>query len=104
MTIPTTERHNYWQQQVDNWKASGLSGPKFCLANNLTYHCFVYWRRKLTATSTGQSPEVSSGGFVKVNMTTPTDESLIVSLPSGVVIRGIAAENITVVQQLLAIL
>lgn len=104
MSTSATKRLNYWQQQIDTWKASGLSAPKFCQANNITYHCFVYWRRKLGAVDTPPLPEKPSRGFVKVNVTPAPSECLSLCLPSGFVVRGIATENLAVVQQLLAIL
>jgi len=104
MSTSATERLKYWQQQVNSWKASGLSGSKFCQANNLTYHCFVYWQRKLGAVDTRLLPEKPSSGFVKVNVTPATSECITLCLPNGFIIRGIATANLPVVHQLLAIL
>jgi len=91
----------FWKQQVDAWKHSGLSGAKFCEANQLVYHRFVYWRQKFSAGSTRSVPSVSSGGFVAVSYANDDDAILSVSLPNGLVIRGIRAGNISVVRQLL---
>ncbi len=39
-----------WKQQIQTWKLSGLSQTRFCKHNHLTYHRFVYWRRKFDDT------------------------------------------------------
>jgi len=43
----STELAAYWQQQVAGWQASGQSQKVFCEVNDLNFHRFGYWRRKL---------------------------------------------------------
>ena len=38
---------DYWREQIELWKISGLTQPKFCEEYNLNYTTFVYWRSKL---------------------------------------------------------
>jgi hypothetical protein len=36
-----------WKIKLEQWHASGLSGTAWCGENNISYHVFLYWRRKL---------------------------------------------------------
>jgi hypothetical protein len=100
--VPSRTLLEYWQQQIDAWQRSGLSGAQFCVTQQLVYHRFVYWRRKLVPGDrrpTENSP--ASTGFVTVKYRPEEDVGLSVSLPNGLVIRGIRTDNVTVVRQLL---
>ncbi|MGB3209453.1 MAG: hypothetical protein WBB19_01990 [Desulforhopalus sp.] len=50
MESRTTSRHNvkqvYWQQQIRNWKTSGLSQKQFCRRESLALSTFSYWKRR----------------------------------------------------------
>tara|TARA_B110000503_G_C7100857_1_gene393693 strand:+ start:301 stop:612 length:312 start_codon:yes stop_codon:yes gene_type:complete len=89
------------QQQVNTWKESGLSGAKFCETNNLSYHRFVYWRQKLGFSTAPKKTVPTAGGFTRIAVQPERDDGLSLSLPSGLVVRGINATNISVVRQLL---
>ena len=94
-----TELHHYWQQTLAEWTASGLSGAAFCKQQSLTYHQFVYWRRKLRGASEsagrGHAP-ASPAGFARVARVEDggTADGLTVLLPGGVSITGLHAGNI----------
>jgi hypothetical protein len=90
----------YWEQQIQSWKLSGLSQARFCKNNNLTYHRFVYWRGKFDD-ATRVPPKQNRGGFATVSVRPDADRGLTLSLPNGLVMRGICAENLSVVRQLL---
>ena len=94
-------RHAYWQQQMNTWKESGLSGAQFCEANHLSYHRFVYWRRKLGCSTAPQKTVPTAGGFTRIAVQPERDDGLSLSFPSGLVVRGINAGNLSVVRQLL---
>ena len=91
----------YWKEQVEAWKLSGLSQNKFCEANELPYHRFIYWRGKFEGATRGRRPKDDSGGFAAVNYRPDGDQGLTLSLPNGLVVRGICTENLPVVRQLL---
>ena len=91
----------YWQRQVETWRASGTSQARYCTANGLRYSRFLYWRRKLDRPSTPPADSDGSPGFARVSAQ-DTSYDLSISLPSGLVIRGISADNVAVVHQLLA--
>ena len=91
----------YWQQQVEAWKLTGLSQAEFCKVNDLLYHRFVYWRGKFEGITRGPQANQSSGGFAAVNVRHDIDRGLTLSLPNGLVMRGICSENLSVVRQLL---
>jgi hypothetical protein len=46
----STARTHYWQQHIEHWRDTGLSDAAFCKQQSLSYHQFVYWRRKLEGT------------------------------------------------------
>ena len=94
-------RHAYWQQQVNIWKESGLSGAKFCEANDLSYHRFVYWRQKLGGSTAPKKTVPAAGGFTRIAVRPEQDDGLSLFLPNGLIVRGISAANIPVVRQLL---
>ena len=95
-------RADYWQKQIEAWRASGQSQMAYCEANDLRYSRFVYWRRKFQP-----ADETARGGrrsaFVPgTYLNGKTGEGLAVVLPSGVELRGVTAENLVVVDQLLS--
>ena len=92
---------DYWRQQVDNWKNSCQSQAKFCQANELSYHRFVYWRQKFERGPGGNQAKRGSGGFATVDCRPEVNGGLTLSLPNGLVLRGICADNVSVVRQLL---
>ena len=40
-------RNEYWQKQIADWKASGLSQKQFCLSRSLALSTFCYWKSKI---------------------------------------------------------
>ena len=98
--IPT-DLAAYWQRQIDQWKSSGQSQVKFCQTNDLSYHRFVYWRRKVERGRDGRQDKRESGGFATVDYRDDANCGLTLSLPNGLVLRGISASNVSVVRQLL---
>ena len=95
-----TDLAAYWQQQIGQWKSSGQSQAKFCQANELSYHRFVYWRQKFERGTGGQAKR-ETGGFATVDYRSEVHGGLTLSLPNGLVLRGISADNVPVVRQLL---
>jgi hypothetical protein len=96
-----TDLAAYWQQQIDQWKSSGQSQAKFCQTNDLSYHRFVYWRRKFERVPGDRQEKRESGGFATVDYRHDANSGLTLSLPNGLVLRGISADNVPVVRQLL---
>ncbi|MCK0165788.1 IS66 family insertion sequence element accessory protein TnpB [Marinobacter sp. S6332] len=95
------EKKHFWQQQIHDCEASGISGSAFCKQQSLIYHQFVYWRQKLapaedtpkqTQASTGFARVVSSATRARVGA--DDVDGLTVSLPGGVAITGLHAGNI----------
>ena len=95
------ERQHFWQQQVDTWQATSLSGAAFCKQQGLNYQKFIYWRKK------NQQPEatIKPAGFAQVTqLTVPTSgfsSELGIQLPSGIRFSGINTGNLDVVLALL---
>lgn len=92
-------RTRHWQEKINAWQNSGQSQQAFCKANDLNYARFGYWLRKFRLQS-GQT-EPGSSGFVPV-VAQPPGNSLSLVLPNGLELRGIASDNLVVVQQLLS--
>ncbi len=90
----------YWQQRIDTWRISGQSQQAYCKAHDLSYHRFVYWRRKLEKPQTAnRSP--SSSALVPVTVQGPcTASGLSLVFPNGVELRGLSEDNLSLAQQL----
>lgn len=99
--MSTTNNQDYWQQHITAWQTSGQSGAAFCREQNLSYHRFCYWRQKLAPPRrTEAAPSLS--GFAKVVPTSiPAMGELHVSLPGGITISGLHADNITLLGAIL---
>jgi len=95
----TTEdtRATYWREQIQAWSVSGKSQKAFCEEQALSYHRFGYWRRKFSQ-SVSIPPKAKT--FVAVTRQ-PSSKSLSLSLPNGLIIEGIAVDNVSLVGQLL---
>ena len=97
-------RAAYWREQIEAWRRCGQSQQAYCQANDLSYPRFIYWRRKLTGADAGGERRRSSA-FVPVAWPVPrASAELSLVLPSGLELRGITAENLSVVEQLLSAL
>ena len=40
-------KRRYWKEQIEAWQVSGLEQTEYCRQNNLKYHLFTYWKKKL---------------------------------------------------------
>ena len=98
----TTPVHaQQWRQYIEQWRNSGLSQQAFCRDRNLGYHQFHYWRKKL-ARSPANKPQSRTSALVPVTYPSPsTDNGLSIHLPNGISLRGIASDNLALVEQLL---
>ncbi|MDO9519367.1 MAG: IS66 family insertion sequence element accessory protein TnpB [Pseudohongiella sp.] len=85
------DNQQYWQQQISQCQAKGLSGAAYCKLHKISYHKFVYWRAKLRD---ADLPSPAVGGFVKVIATQRSSAKLTVLLPGGISITGFDAGNI----------
>ena len=93
---------DYWREHVEAWRtAGGDSQAAYCKAHELIYHRFVYWRRKFEGGTSRRAKQQSGGGFARVACDPVIDTGLTLSLPNGLVLRGICAGNVSVVRQLL---
>jgi len=107
-------RSVHWQHHIDGWQASGLSGANYCRQHQLTYHCFIYWRRKFSSTAEPFVPADSAtqalSAFVAVQpqhvaeVTEVNRADLHLCLPNGLEIRNIDDNNLGNVRSLLAYL
>ena len=98
------ERTLYWQQQLDDWRRSGLSGAAFCKRQTLSYHRFTYWRHKLTGSAKEAETEGRSGaGFARVTQisASPHANQLTLTLPGGMAITGLHADNVSLLTAIL---
>ena len=89
---------SYWLQHTEAWQSSGKTQQAYCEANKLSYHRFGYWLRKFRQ----QAQSRKDSGFVPVIPSAPSQSAgLSLAFPSGLVLRGIAGENLPLVYQLL---
>ena len=43
----TASSNKSWQAHIKVWRKSGLSGTEYCRQRQLSYHAFIYWKKKL---------------------------------------------------------
>jgi hypothetical protein len=93
-----TERANVWQQHITDWQIAGVSGNAYCKQQSLVYHQFVYWRRKFAAAEDTLKQEQVTKGFARVVSAPGASiggaDGLMITLPGGVSITGLHANNI----------
>ena len=102
-TTDRTDRITFWHEHVTTWQASGLTQKAYCDEHGLRYSAFGYWVRKLRG-ATEPPTEKKGAGFVPVIPATVQPTGLILSLPNGLEIRGIEAQHLALVRQLLEVL
>ena len=100
--MTTKQRERYWQQVINEWQHSGLSGMAFCKQQEYPYHRFTYWRAKLRS----EAPEKTEAqaGFARVTKVGRIDDTqpeLTVTLPSGISISGLHAGNLALLGAIL---
>ena len=117
-TPEAAERSTHWQHHIDGWQASDLSAADYCRQHQLTYHCFLYWRRKFVSTAEQPMPADSAtqalSAFVAVSPQSVADATdieasgagvaLHLRLPNGLEIRNIDGNNLGNVRSLLVCL
>ncbi len=59
-----------WQNLVDQFHQSGLSGAKFCREYNITYANFCKWHQKLSAHSAVS--DTTQPGFIDLSLLSPS--------------------------------
>ena len=94
------ERSAYWQAHIEAWRASGLSARRFCSENGLPYGRFRYWSSKQR--NGGEAQKRQSRFARVVSVGGPVSTGLTITLPGGVQIGGIDADNIGLLPQVIA--
>jgi hypothetical protein len=90
----------YWQPHIQAWKASGLSARRFCQEQSLPYGRFLYWMHKQ---SDHESSKTSTSAFTRVVPVSGSGpRGLTIHLPGGIEIGGIDADNVVLLQRILA--
>jgi hypothetical protein len=93
---------SYWLQQIEAWQASGQTQQVYCKTNDLSYHRFGYWLRKFRRQAQETQSQKGSGFVPVTHSDTSQSTGLSLALPRGLVLRGIAADNLSLVHQLLS--
>ena len=99
--VSSEARSRYWKRKIDAWQRSEQSQREFCRTNELSYARFGYWLRKFREHGSPSAAVRPGSGFVPVVASVPRDV-LMVRLPNGIELHGVTAENVEVVEQLLA--
>lgn len=57
----------FWQEKLEEWETSGLSGSAWCRENQLSYYQFNYWRNIfISKSSSPKSTSVSQEDFIEI--------------------------------------
>ena len=98
-----SSRPAYWQDHMERWQQSGQSQKAYCREQDLSYFRFQYWRRRFREDEQHDVQRTRPSGFVPVAPTrSGLPSGLSVVLPNGIQLRGISADNLAVVERLLA--
>lgn len=104
-TSKSEQLREQWQQQMERWRESGLSGLKYCKQHNLSYHRFIYWRSKLSQIENGDAgssdPTSPPSPFVKVVQQAERASELVITLPNGITLRGITTDHLPLIGRLM---
>jgi len=93
---------SHWQQHIEAWQSSGQTQQAYCKTHTLSYHRFGYWRHKLHQPSPEDKRQQESGFVPVTHSALPQPEGLSLAFPSGLILRGITGNNVSVVYQLLS--
>ena len=99
------ERVNQWQNHINQWQESGLSGAKFCKRAELDLAQFYYWKNKFSSNTRNiEVDKKRPTGFASAVI---TDSALVAdglsfTVPNGCAIVGINGANVSLVGAILA--
>jgi hypothetical protein len=54
----------FWRRHSDSWERSGLTKSAYCKEHELTYSCFLYWRREIENRDGEQVPTTNANALV----------------------------------------
>jgi hypothetical protein len=104
----TQDSHSFWHHHIQAQPESGLTQKAYCDKHTIKVHRFWYWKNKLNPKVKRRSSEGKpSTGFIPAQMTARSStltSGLTVSLPNGLQITDINANNLSLVQSLLSVL
>jgi len=98
----TTDQQSRWKKIIKDWESSNQSQKVFCEAHHLIYHQFGYWRRKFLKQHHDHNPSPRSGFATVSYPRSIASSGLSLQLPNGLVLQGIAADNVGVAYQLIS--
>ena len=65
----------FWQEKLEEWETSGLSGSAWCRKNQLSYYQFNYWRNIfISKPLPSKSISVSQEDFIEIKEDTQSEE------------------------------
>lgn len=94
------QTEEYWTNQIEAWKASGLTQAAYCDQNNINLNQLVYQKSKRDGKRT-PSVVTASSGFASVAISSHHDAGLKLTFPSGIQLSGIDANNLVLANQII---
>ena len=65
----------FWQEKLEEWETSGLSGSAWCRKNQLSYYQFNYWRNIfISKSSPSKSLSVCQEDFIEIKEESKPEE------------------------------
>ncbi len=49
----STRKRKHWKQHIESWQVSDMHQSEYCRRHNLSYHRFIYWKKRFIETETG---------------------------------------------------
>ena len=88
-----------WAKHIQQYDESKLTRKAYCEQNSLNYDQFGYWKKKLKDQAHNkpkQQHNTVPSQFIPVSVkSSPINTGLSISLPNGVVFKGVEEQNQT---------
>ncbi|MDH3327557.1 MAG: hypothetical protein OEM38_12695 [Gammaproteobacteria bacterium] len=95
------EKRNYWAKHIKQWQSSGKTQSQYCQIHQLKLHQFVYWKQVFVTQPEKIAKQSGPSGFISVQISEPSTQSLILQLPGGLRIDGIQAGNLELIREII---
>jgi hypothetical protein len=80
------QKRDHWNRHIKTWQAGDLLQSEYCRHHNLSYHRFIYWKKRFVQTETATK-------FVPLNLGQLSDTR---ASESGCPLRLVLSDGFTV--------
>jgi len=77
-------KRQYWNEKLESWKVSQLSGERYCKEHQLSYSSFCYYRSRLKTTMVPKKIKSQQNPFVALELPLSKQNGYELRLPNGI--------------------